>query len=429
MNDKANIANMQEFTALSKEDRLAALKDGRFIPPKRGTPERAEFEKQAFSAQTTAPSAPAPAAEKPTVEAEKPAPISTEGSAPAAAAVSPAPVPATATEFLGFKTPDEAKKAFDDLKALTSKQAELINKLNSTASNLGRERANLQAQLEAVSKKITEKGAEAPVEADIPEPPDPAKFADQGGVVSDEYQAAVADYSKKLFAVIKDMRTTLKEVKPKLEQTERFVNESATATAQTKRAEATNVLNSTTTELQKTLFLETSVPWETINNQVLILQDVSSTPEAKAAAQGFINSLPKEDVEKFNKLHQAVSMAFDFSTGTPQARYDVKSHQFKGALIDAGFTIKAEPGAVDLEKLHQTQQDKGISGLPPNQVGSDEPPLSTAITGKEKQDRLALLNRMRAEDPVGFRNDSAKWHEYIELRKQFGTPVPASQTK
>jgi hypothetical protein len=134
-------------------------------------------------------------------------------------------------------------------------------------------------------------------------------------------------------------------------------------------------------------------------------------------------------VEKFNKLSKAVNLAFDFSTGIPQERFDLKSKQFKGVLEDAGFSVKVESPVsnVDLEALHQKQlaQGGGVASIPPSSIGGDEPPLTNAMTGKEKRDRLAELNRIRSADPMAFKANTKLWQEFKDLRTFFGTPVPA----
>jgi hypothetical protein len=453
---KAKIATTKEFLALPKDERKKALQEGRFVTPARGTPERTEFDSKVFKDPEPAPSAPpaqaAPAAAAQAKEPEKPAPKPAEAPpvaatpppspAPASAPSSaPAPVKAPVADFLGYKTPEEAKKAFDDMKALAAKQADLIAKLNSTATNLGRERAELQRQYDAVSVELKTKreaAAEnaAPVDVVLPEPIDPEKYVEEGGVVSEKYQKALAAYNREMAKTMKTviernktLEKDLSEIKPKLETSEKHFTESKVAAEQNARTEAFNKMNNTASELQKNLGLATTVTWTTINDNVALLHDEKADPTVRKQAQEFINSLSPEDVGNFNKLRQAVNLAFDFSTGLPQVRFDLNSKQFKGALEDMGLTVKTEqPPApsVDLERLHQQQTAQGVTGIPPQQVGGDENLSAQApLTTQEKKERLAELNRMRQADPAAFQADTKKWQEYKDLRVQFGVPVPA----
>lgn len=438
------IKTVDELLKLPKEEQREAVKEGRFKAPKLGTKERAEFDRvwikgEAPSAPETPPSAP----EKVAVEGEPPVAKPPEPPKPPEKKGEPSQVPpesapekvAVEEEFDITKLDPKAKKKFEEIQALLDKQQELNTRLSNTSTTNGRRVAELEAQLRDVGEKLAKKKDETPeVELEVPVPPDPAQYADEGGVVSDKYLADrakydqdVAKYLKAIGEDRKKLRTELNEVRGKADEASTYITDFRQTNIKTQADAAAQAFEASTDELQKMLGLETSKPWRIINQNVKILGDATAAPEAKEAAQAFINSLDKQDVGKFNKLYQAANLAFDLSTPVPKPRYDLKSHQFKGALIDAGFTVKdsVPPKApeVDLTKLHQEHQSQGVDGIPPEKIGSDEPSLSGVVTQAEKTARLKELENMRQANPVRFKENKVLWDERLKLAAELGYAV------
>jgi hypothetical protein len=306
---------------------------------------------------------------------------------------------------------------------------ELTQTLSRTATTNGRRVAELEKQLQDVAEKLAAKKDEAPAAAEIevPVPPDPEQYVDDGGVVSNNYLTARAKYDKDMAAYLKaisedrkKLRTELEEVKSTAKKADSYITESIRSTTTSAATKAQQEFEAGTDELQKMLGLETSKPWRTINQQVKLLRDEAAPKEARDAAQLFIKGLSKQDSYRFDRLAKAAGTAYDLST--LKLRYDLKSHQLKGALIDAGFAVKdtVPAPAVDLENLKQQHEARGVTGIPPEKVGSDEPPLSGIITPAEKEARLKELQHKRGADPVGFRQNPSLWQEFSRLSVELG---------
>ena len=408
MEEKGEIANLQDFLKLSSEDRRDAIREGRYQVPLRTTPERKEFDRLAF---TDPPKETAPVTVADTQEPS---------------AKEPASTPEPAVE-IKFKTLEEAAKAADEAirkaeerDALILKQQEIINKINSTASGNGRKVAELERQLAEIGKNAPPK-EEVVTDLNIPEYPDPAKYADDGGELSESYQKEVAKYLKSTAPLLKEianLRKELSSVKPRIDEVTNYVAESKNNATNQAAKNVQDMINTTINELQKDLNLTTNYPWEKIDQNARILGDRNSSKEQKEAAQAFLNMVPDSDKNNFAKLGEAAKLAYDFSEPIAKPRFDIKSRQFRGVLEDNGFVLTEKPPEkpkIDLVDLHQ-KQTNGTTGIDPARLGQDEN-LSGPTTTEEKTKRLRELLKIVHDNPS---KDTNEYKEYIKLGSELG---------
>lgn len=414
----------EEFLKLSKVERLAAMKDGRFTVPNDGTPESEEFRKLMFQdpASTTPPS-PEPKKEEPVPPTPEPKP--TEPPAP------PAEPP---KDFGGYPTMEEFVKAHEAQKTLLQRQTDIIDKINATNGTQGRKLKSLETQLAEVNKQIEEQKKEVQPEQEIviPDRPNLKDFED--GTLDPKYQQALDAYTAKLEEAAKtalslskanrELRQDVEKVKSDLNETRSFIDEDRLSKSKSVEQTAWDGLSQSLSEFQAETGIQMSVPWTQINGKLLVMKDESAPQEARTAAQAWINALPPTDIEAFKKLTPVVTTYADFSTGVPRPKFQsMKSNGFRGSLMDQGFVFQKPPA----QRAPAPQPPApGVTPLPASATSSDEPKLSDLQTGQEKQHRLRELDSMRKQNPKGFQGKAELLKEFNDLRVFFGsTPVRA----
>ena len=435
MNDKGNIATVEEYLKLSVSDRKAALDENRFqIPTKKSNPVEREkwdrlYQKTLVEPENSAPETVADSTEKPVEKKPDAAPSAPEKVADGAA-------PGSAPEKVAdrrFKTLEEAEKAYEEKEKLINSQQDIINKLNSTSSSNGRQVKELQKQLATVQEKIKNLPEPAPKAEELdlpdpPEPPDPEKFEEDGGVNSEDYQKARAKYDKEqvaylkkikpLFKSVSDVRKENEELKAEVQDFKRFKDASLTRDAEDVAKQSASEVDTATDELQKDFALTTTVPWRSINDQLRTANDATADPAVRELSKKFIDGL--------SKLAKAVGFAFDFSSPVPKKIMDIKSNRFRGTLLDEGFEFAKQPPSqsnIDLEALRLKQASQNSSGIPPSAMGADEN-LRSANTIAEKKKRLTELqdiwtSQQANNDYTGFRKGPF-YKEYMALKMELG---------
>jgi hypothetical protein len=415
----------EEFFKLSKDDQRKAVQTGNFVPPKFGTTERDEFNKRLFQDPASVPP-PSPEPKKePEPKKDGVAPKPPESPEPPA---KPAEPP---QDFGGHKSFDDFLKAHNEQQALLLKQQQINDKINATNGVQGRKLIELQKQLEEVTKKISEQKPTPKDEFVIPGRPD-ALDADKypDGVLDPKYQADIGAYFQKLEEGTKTVLKTNSDLLQRFENVERELTETRSLVQQervekthNRENEAWDGLSQSLTEFQAEVGITMSVPWTQINNNLLVLKDEKASPEARNAAQMFINTLPPSDIDNFKKLTPVVTTFADFSEGIPKPKFqNMKSNAFRGYLADAGITFNppAKPPA-----KQQTPPAPGVDPMDGSASSMHEPKLSDLQTGQEKQNRLHELEMLRRADPAKFNADPTLKKEYMDLRASFGAPLRA----
>jgi hypothetical protein len=423
------VLGTKEFLALPKAERIQAMKTGNYVAPREGTPERAEFNKVMFQE----PAAPTPSPEPPKAPEQGIPPLKPTEEPP----VPPAPAAEPPKDFGGYPTLEAFTKAHNEQKALLQRQTEIIDRINATNGNQGRELANLKKQLADVNKKIEEKKTEAPPEPDVviagrPNLSDTEKYPD--GILDPKYQKDLDAYTASLESAARQglsARKANQELSQKLDtmgkeftEIKEIVQQDRTSKAQSAEQTAWDNLSQSMNELQQEIGITMTVPWTKINSTLLILNDESASPEARQSAQAFINALPPSDIDNYKKLRPVVITYADFSTGIPKPRFaNIKSNGFRGTLMDMGFDLKPAPQGA--RPPAPPSPAPGVDALPASAASSTEPKLSEQQTGSEKQSRLRELDTMRKEKPREFNSNQALREEYRKLRAFFGAPVRA----
>lgn len=461
--NKAAVASMtmDEFKALPVDQRRNAVTSGKIRPPRLGSPERKEFDLQLGLRAASADSTPTPAdSVPPTPAAATPAPApAAPGAAEPSGTPAPAATPAPATpapsapaapekKYGGFASIDELiadhKKVSDQNtqhSKLLAEQQEIIRKINNTASDQGRTLATLKAELAEKTKQMDELAqkiaATSPAAAaavdEIGEPPDPSAFED--GVLDTGFQSALHEHMKKLTTayatVVKENRTLkdgLTKSQSTLDKVAGTVDSISKDSASNRAREAQSAFMADVEQFQKDYGLTLSVPFSEMNEQVLIANDEKADATLRASARSYLKALKPEDGVAFDKVCKAIHTRFDFSDGTPKARY----RTWRGALADAEIIADYQPAApqpaVDAEeearlrKLKEQHDSPDVGALPADQ-GSVEKPLGQQGTPQDKARRIAELEKIRGQNPVTFRENKPQWEEYKALRAFFGRPV------
>lgn len=424
----------------SQDERKQMVQEGKVRAPRRGTPERQEFDKLLFDASHASPvSDPVEKSVEATIDTSVVSP--TPPAAPEAKETSkPAEKPVEIKKYGDFESVDdlladyERKKSTEaQLKSLTDEQQRLIAKLHATASDQGRVIASKNKELEETKK--TKEGSTKPAEAnqavDVGDPPDPMQYDD--GILGEKYQKDLVDWQKRLAASFKAAPAVssipeIEELKKKVEQAEAFAIEERTRKSQERVMKEWSNVWSEVSDFQKKYGCQTSVPFETINNMLLIRDNTQASLDERDMARKFLDGLSQVDKDNADKVLPAVTSMFAVENGVPKKRYKV----FEAALVDNGLIDKFNPQSqsqaaaikrAEADKLKKNATDNSVSALSvSSQPGTREP--LTQGTADEKMERLRELAAKRASDPSAFKADSAQWKEFSELRAEFGAAMP-----
>ena len=440
MNEKSNGAiSLDDFLKLSKVDRLSKMKSGEFVPPKKAAnPQDFERFTQGLLKDPEAESAPVtPEAEPKKEEELSKEPVKDKDKEP------PAEKPTGR-----FKSIEEADKFAEEKESLINTQQESLKKLNEENESGKRLIEKLQADIDAVNKKIAEAKPEKKTEeVVIPEPPE---FNDEAPDSGDKekypegeydenfirdnnafirkvsiHNKEMVVYGKKLGEALKranEIRKDVEELRPKVEAAHSFRESESQRRAREEAERGKSESDAAIDQIQKDLGLSTKTPWKVINDNVLIANSEKANPEAKAAAQAFLSGLSKEDKDSFNSLAKAAAQIV--KNGKPQVK--VGSKTYRGILEDAGFSFKEETqapkkeGEVDLTKVKPESQ--GSSGIPADRIGGDDMKL---MTRGEKIRKFRELQQ-RVNDIQSTYSGSVKshspqlWAEYTALTRDLG---------
>jgi hypothetical protein len=430
--------DLSALRAASQAERKQMVQSGKVRAPRRGTPERIEFDKLLFDSSMTAPT-PEP------VESVTPGETPVAPSAPSTAFEAteqpkPAEKPAEVKKYGEFDSIDDLladyerkKTAEATLKSLADDQQRVISKLHATASDQGRVIATTKKELEEVKKIKEATPPPAPSQTvDVVDPPDPSKYDD--GILGDQYQKDLYEYQRKLSAAVRAAPSSaaptseIEELKKRIMEAEAFLTDEKTRKAQESVGKEWSKVWEETADFQKKFGCTTSVPFETINNQLLIRDNAQTSNEERQAAQRFLDALPQVDKDNIDKTLTAINSMYAVENGVPKKRYKV----FEAALMDNGLMQKFTPQSrsqeaaiklAEADKLKKNATDKTVSALSvANQPGSNEP--LTLGTAEEKVKRLTELAAKRAADPKAFRANALEWKEFNDLRVEFGAAMP-----
>lgn len=435
--NKAVVANIEEFSKLTPEQRKSQVENGEVKPPRIGTPERAQFN-ALMGIDDGSKRAPAPADQ---------VALPPDGSTP----VEPAAPAAEDKKYHGFATIDELVADYDNIKKLNQQrddqlkaQAEITKRINNTASSQGRTIERLEADLELMKKRIAESDAliaaaasQAPAAGstvEAIEPPDPNNFDE--GVLDPQYHEAQVAYNRKLSeayaALVKanaDLRKDLTSMKPEIESVKGTVGEISKGKDLERQQKADSEFFAGVKQFQEEFGLDIGIDFETANQHLLVAQNPNSDPNEREAASAALKALKPEQTEALQKTLNAIHARYSFENGVRRERY----RTWTGALADNDLAdsyqrkAKQQTAADVLAAAAATKPtptaQPGASAMPAGAGSPGSVPVSQQSSIADAKARLQKLEQLRGMNPAQFKADPKQWQEYKDLRTRFGYAV------
>ena len=440
--------DLKKIAGLSKEEVLAGMKAGEIMPPRKGK-ERQEFmdfvnkskeDREKYLADGVPPT-PTPEPPKGEEKKEPPAPPvpPEKKEEPGTPPVPPAPVDDQWYKEFGYEGPQKAKEAHKQLIDLSAKLQENINKLNAEGGKRGQEMIRLKKENEALGKEISEikvklapPKVEKPVKPKKPNPSDATMYPDGRLDVKymedmDKYDTAMETYQEQAEAF--NRQSILIEVEKKIPAP--APAPAAPVETASDGASWDKLFNQDIPEFQKRLNLVTSVPIRQINDNINVVNAADSTPEQKASAQAFLNSVPPADHETYKKVKTAIETVYDFTSGIPVSRYKtIEGGLFDNGLIGEGklfnpvkpVQLSAAEESAARERAKQGQS--GVPATPASAMAGGDKKISEYQTANEKQDRYMSLTRLYNtalnKGPSGKTafEASPEYQEYLKLQRE-----------
>jgi hypothetical protein len=407
--------DIDAYLKLPVSERPAALADGRFsVPSRKLEPEaREKWDKFANIEPESAVEKPAEEVKK--VE-EKPAEPKPEA-------------PVEPEKKSRFKSLEEAEAEFEKTEGLLKKSQAAIDAANAEAEI---ERKKFKEASEKLSRKVDEaKPKEPEPDYEIPEAPDAPDVGDKEkypeGAFDENYikdnsafTKAHSQWSKKTTETLKKLKDVAKknrELEDRLAGVEKHKDESIARESRKVNEEIETETEKAVNQVQADLGLAMTCNWKQISSDATILRNEKATPEAKKAAQARIDLISDTDRAVYEKLAKAASLVLD--SGRP--RYKVGSNMYKAALMDGGFNFSEEKKPAPKVDLEKPQPDKGISGISPDKIGSDD--NFSELTKEEKHQKLLDIGRKYDEEARRTGNRMEKnsfYKERITLKKELG---------
>jgi hypothetical protein len=421
MNESQGKLAIDDFLKLEKAERVKAIDDGRFsIPSLKADPEGRKKFDDLFLKPPSQESAPISEAEIKKEEEkiiEQPPKIEE---------------PVAEKPKGRFQSIEDAEREVKDKESLIDTQREALDKLRESSSK-DRELADkLKRDLEEIGKKSVEKQPEVE-EVEIPETPEPpdvfdkvkypeGAYDDNFIVEQNKYFKALSDYNKKIIKAVsqvKELRKQIKDFEPKIKEAHEFREASVAAKAKEESEKSKSETDSTIDQIQKDLGFSTKTPWKKINENALLAGNKDAAPEVRAAAQAFIKSLPKEELDNFNKLASAAGHALD--GGKP--KFKPGSNLYRANLEDQGFVfVKVEKKSeVDLTKV-KPETPSGVVGIPGDRMGADDDIKDkTKAEKKERYLELLMINEDCVKKRIRLKNQSPLlYEEKMKLEQELG---------
>jgi len=421
---------------LSKEDVVAKMRSGELVPPKKG-PERDEFfrfinmkkeERENYVSEGT-----------PAIPENKDEPAKPE---PTPAKKSEEKSPESAKPWyaeLGYEDETKAREAHKNLLDLTSKLQNTVDKLNADGGKRGNELKRLLEEKDRLTKELeTFKKTTAPaptVKPQKPKRPNPKEF--ENGAFDENYVDLLAKYEADMDLYLEKNTEWIQE------STKRAVLESLPKATEVTPQPTTSAwekfFDQDIPEFQKRFNLATTVPVRRISDSYnTVAPESKANPQEKLAAQQFLASVPKSDLDVYAKVKNAVEVAYDFSDGVPQSRYKT----IEGALFDNGLIGEGKPfntvkpvqlSAEDERSAREKAQHKNNqteTTIPASQMAGGDKKISDYQSPDEKKKRYRDLltmynNALNESGEAGKRFEKTEeWKEYLTLRSELGLKKP-----
>lgn len=349
---------------------------------------------------------------------------------------------------LGYDSEEKAKEAHKNLLDLTTNLKGTVDRLNANEGKRGSELKALREQNEALlseNSKLKETVKPKIEKPQKPKRPNPKDYGEDG-VFSEAYQADRDRYDDEMESYLENLAAFNRaEVEKKVDATEEKLTKTVQSTrVETQQADEWDKLfNSDIPEFQKKFNLNTITPIRQISDCYVTINNPNATQEQKTSAQVFLKSLPKTDLDNYEKVEKAVKLKYSLDSGIPVPRY----RTFEGALIDAQLLgpgkefNNIQPSSLTPEeeiRIREEQRkkaDQAVSSIPASNLANQDTQISQANTVEEKTKRLKELNLkynvalnggQKAKDDFERSQD---YQDYIKLRQELSGRLPSYARK
>jgi hypothetical protein len=422
--------DLQKVKEMSKEDVIAKMRSGEIVPPAKGK-DRDEFlsfvgmskeEREKILNQEQNPS---------DTKVEEGAPVVP----PAAAAEdkkAPEPPKDQWWKVLGYESEEKAAEAHKVLVETAARQQSIIDSLNAKEGKRGQDLKRLRDENEKLIKDMeVAKAASAPKieKPQRPKRPDPKQFED--GALDEKYTAAFAQYEVDLDAY---------EQKNEVYLTETITRKAAPPVVPPApvidNAPWEKLWNNDIPEFQKQHGLVTTVSIKQISDAYHAAHPSNANNNAaeKASANAFLKTVPPADLAAFEKVKDAVDVAYDFSSGVPEPKYKT----IAGALFDNGLIGEGKPfntvvpvrmtaAEEAAARERERQKNQGSATPPPTAaMASGDKNVGDMASVDQKTDRLKMLTQsynvalnkgVKATEQF---ESSPEYQEYLNLGRELG---------
>jgi hypothetical protein len=443
---------LQKIKDFSDKEITEKMRSGEIVPPKRGTQEREVFnrflamkkeEREKFLSESQSPAPPSP----PKEGGEKKDEIPVTPPAPPVVPVPPTPPepPKKAWyEELGYENEDKAKESHKKILELNNQLQAIIDSLNSKEGKRGDQIKALTEERERLLKELGElrKSSQPVVEKPKrPKRPNPKEY--ENGMLDEKYVEAVEHYETEIEAYIEKSNEFLKE-SLKREISETLPKQTPQVIVEPQNDDGAlwdKLFDKDIPEFQKRYSLDTTVPIRRISDSFNVVDPKSkATPQERAIAQAFLDSVPKKDIDAYHKVRQAVEIAYDFSSGVPISRYrSIEGALYDYELIGEGKAFNVvRPVQLSAEEERSARErarlknEKDVSAIPAFNLAGSDKKLSEYRTDDEKkarlQELLKLYNSAMSEGTAATKRFEQS-QEYQELNKMraevFNRPLPS----
>ena len=431
--------DLLQYKDLTKEEALAQMKSGKLTPPK-DRQERSDFLKlldmdKAKREEFLADVMPAPVV-IPVADLKGAVQPSASPELKEKKEETPIPVEQKKEWWkeLGYESETKALEAHKTLRELTEKQQTTLDGINAKEGKRGQE---LQRLLKENERLLAEMGKLKPAPAKVEKPvrpkkPDPTKF--ENGAFDEKYTVELTKYEQAMDQYNDQFESWVHAdavAKAKSVMTE--LVPSASSQQPSNDAPWNSLFQNDIPEFQKRHNLVTTVPVKRISDSLIAADpDTKSSPQEKALAKAFLDSVPKTDMDNYYKVKQAVEIAYDFSSGVPISKYKtIEGALFDNDLIGDGkqFNVvkpvhlsAAEETAARERARQQTEQT--ATTVPASAMAGADPQLSKAQSPDEKKKRYRDLLSQYNLALIAGKEASSKWEkteafkEMVTLRKE-----------
>lgn len=335
----------------------------------------------------------------------------------------------------GYKTPVDAVEAHKSLLRSVASLNATIDGLNAKGGKVGQELKKLREERDELMKQVN--ASKPSVEFRKPEKPKrpkPEEFED--GILDEKYQKSLIEYEDAF------ERYTEELVEYKTSKNK----EEVTAFVETKYKDSNppsveddgfnDLFTNAIPKFQEKFNLTTVNSIKEISDA--FTNSESSDPVRAARAKDFLSKVSPADMQKYDLVKDAVSIAYDFSGGRATPKYKT----IEGALYDSGklgdnspykpvikqavLTPEEERAAIERKTR---ENENSVSAIPASQTASSDPKLSSASTMDEKKARYKELTTdyNKAINSRGGKEafeKTEKFAEWLALRKEVLNSTP-----